>query len=255
MSDEKIVYRGTDTFFYNSQCLFVEYHDVISMPWFTMLLFTKNTEAFKKIFKIDDIEYYDIAGLLEWYIYRKHRNVFKSIGVIDEDAELSDEVYDSLLEKAMNITDNFYNLSSDLRFLSTLRLLLTESCMIKQVIIYSEKKEPMIECSLDKYFSKLGTKVKYMSGNFADMVELIPQDSTYVFSDIEKINTLVEANKLNLSTVLVVNGLRYNYLENDRTKLKVDMDELSKKYFFKYSFFDNFDMDDILSSDLLPSEI
>ena len=255
MSDEKIVYRGTDTFFYNSQCLFIEYHDVISMPWFTMLLFTKNTAAFKKIFKIDDIEYYDVAGLLEWYIYRKHRNVFKSIGVVDENAELPDVAYESLLEKAMNITEDFYNVNTGLRFLSTLRLLLTESNMVKQVIVYSENNEPTIEQSLDRYFSKLGTRVKYMSGNFPDIVKMIPQDSTYVFSDIEKVNTLVELNKLNLSTVLIVNGLRYNYLENDRTKLKVDIDALSKDYFFKYSFFDNFDLNDILSSDLLPSEM
>ena len=75
----KTVYRGNDTLFYNSQCLFIEYHDVIAIPWFTMLAFTKSTPAFNNILKMYEIADYDLTGLLEWYIYRKHRNVFKSI--------------------------------------------------------------------------------------------------------------------------------------------------------------------------------
>jgi hypothetical protein len=255
MSEQKIVYRGNDTFFYNSQCLFIEYHDVIAMPWFTMLLFTKNTNAFKKFFKLEEIEDYGVADLLEWYIYRKHRNVFKSIGMVDGVEELPDEGYKVLLEKAMNISEDIYQIDTNLKFLTTLRLLLTESNMVKQIIIYSEQNEPMIEKTLSKYFSKLGTKVKYMTGNFLDMVKLIPQDSTYVLSDIEKINDLIKADKLNLSTVLITNGLRYNYLEDDPSKLKVNMDEISQKYLFKYSFFDNFDTSDILGSELLPNEM
>ena len=44
-------------------------------------------------------------------------------------------------------------------------------------------------------------------------------------------------------------------MENDLTKLKVNLDELSEKYIFKYSFFDNFDMSNILPNDALPIEL
>lgn len=253
----KTVYRGNDTLFYNSQCLFVEYHDVIAMPWFTLLSFIKNTDAFGNIFKINELTDYDLAGLMEWYVYRKYRNIFKSIGVVDSIDELPDAGYDAMLDKAMNISDDLYRIPTNLKFLSTLRLLLTDSSMIKQVIIYSEKNEPMIENTLKQYFSKAGSKVKYMSGKFEDMVKLIPQDSTYVFSDIEKVNTLIKLNKLNLSCILVANGLRYNYMDDDATKLKVDLKELyeSSKYLFKYSFFDNFDLSNTLNDDIMPSEM
>jgi hypothetical protein len=113
----------------------------------------------------------------------------------------------------------------------------------------------MIETTLKKYFSKAGSKVKYMDGKFEDMVRFIPTDSTYVFSDIEKVNTLIAANKLNLSCVLIANGLRYNYTEEDSTKLKVDLKELTEKYVFKYSFFDNFDLTNALKDGVIPSEI
>ena len=94
-----------------------------------------------------------------------------------------------------------------------------------------------------------------MNGKFEDLVKIIPQDSTYVFSDIEKVNDLVKMNRLNLSCVLIANGLRYNFMENDSSKLKVDLEELSKKYIFKYSFFDNFDFNNALSNGVIPSEL
>lgn len=252
---QKTVYRGNDTLFYNSQCLFVEYHDVISMPWYTMLWFTKNSNAFKDLFKINEISDYDINGLLEWYVYRKHRNVFKSIGTIDENANIPDEVYDIILDKAMKISDDIYRIPVFLKFLSTLRLLASDASMVKEIIIYSEKNEPMIETVLKQYFSKLGSKIKYMHGNFEDMVNIIPKDSTYVLSDIEKVNTIAKMDKINLSSILIVNGLRYNYMEDDPTKLKIDFESLTEKYLFKYSFFDNFDLKDSLGPNVLPTEV
>lgn len=253
--EEKIVYRGNDTLFYNSKCLCVEYHDVIAMPWFTILSFIKNNTGFNALFKMNEIADYDLTGLLEWYIYRKHRNIFKSIGVVDSSKDLTDDEYATILEKTMTISDDIYRIPTNLKFLSTLRILLTDASMIKQVIIYSENNEPMIENTLNQYFSKLGTKVKYMNGKFEDLVKIVPQDSTYVFSDIEKINDLIKMDKLNMSCVLVANGLRYNYMEKDVSKLKVNLEELSKKYLFKYSFFDNFDFSNALSNGQIPSEI
>ena len=251
---EKKVFRGIDTLFYNSQCLVVEYHDLIAMPWFTMLLFTQGTEAFKKVFDMSEISEYDISGLLEWYIFRKHRNIFKNLpSILDRD--ITDEEYDKILSSSMKISENLYNIPVTLKFLSILRILLSEPGVVKQVIIYNETEEPMIEKSLNKYFSNLGTKVKYMHGKFNDLLTLVPSDSTYVFSDITKVNNLVELNRLNLSCILIANGLRYNYMENDQTKLKVDLDELLKTHLFKYSFFDNFDLENALSSDVMPNEI
>lgn len=255
MGTNKTVYRSNDTLFYNSQCLFVEYHDVIAMPWLTLLAFTKNTNLFNNIIKMNEISDYDLNGLLEWYIYRTHRNIFKSVGTIDTVEELPDTGYESILDQAMSISEDIYRIPTYLKFLSTLRVLLFEASLVKQVIIYSEKNEPMIEKTLKEYFSRVGSKVKYMNGKFEDMVKLIPNDSTYVFSDIEKVNDLIKANKLNYSSILIPNGLRYNYTEDDATKLKVDLDKLSEKYIFKYSFFDNFDLTDALQNDVIPSEL
>ena len=253
--EPKKVFRGNDTLFYNSQCLFVEYHDVIAIPWFTLLAFVKNTNLFQNIFNMEDIAEYDLTGLLEWYIYRKHRNIFKSIGAQEGIDTIPDEGYATILEKAMSISDDIYKIPTNLKFLSSLRLLLEEASLVKQVIIYSEKNEPMIETTLKQYFLRAGGKIQYVYGNFEDIAKSIPSDATYVFSDIEKINILKKLNKLHLSCILIPSGLRYNYLEDNPTKLKVDLDELVKNFVFKYSFFDNFDLSNALNNNQIPSEL
>ena len=108
---QKIVYRGNDTLFYNSQCLFIEYHDVIAMPWLTMLAFTKNAEVFNNLFNIDEISDYDIQSLFEWYVYRKHQNVFKSIGVREDVDEISDD--DEIYNKSVMLERKWRPLQID----------------------------------------------------------------------------------------------------------------------------------------------
>ena len=237
--EQKTVYRSVDTLFQNSQCLFIEYHDVLAMPWFTLLTFVNRIKTFRTLFNTNEIVDYDLAGLLEWYLYRKYRNIFKSLGKSENVTDIPDSEYDVILSKAMSISDDIYRVPMGLNFLSILKILLDDSSMVKQIIIYSESDEPMIEETLKTTLTKGGSKIKYVHGTFADIVKTIPQDSTYVLSDIEKINTLVEYDKLKMSCILIPNGLRYNYHEDDPTKLKIDLEELSKTIIFKYSFFDN----------------
>lgn len=238
------VFRGVDTLFYNSQCLFIEYHDVISIPWFSMLEITKKNQNFMKIFKMEEILNYSTLDLLEWYIYRKHRNVFKSIGTREEFEDVDDSFFNEFLQNCMNSSKDIYKINTKLNFLNSLQILLDEPGLVKKVIIYSENNEPGIEYMIKNiYFKNKYSKIQYMYGNFNDMISLIPRDSTYVFSDIEKVNVLKDNDKLALSSVLIANGFRYNYELNNNKKLKVDIDKLlTKDCIFKYGFFNNFDL-------------
>ena len=71
-----IYHSSTDTLFYNSQCLFIEFHDVIEMPWFILTYILKNNKKLNEIFRIDNISSYSVQNMVEWYVYRKHRNIF-----------------------------------------------------------------------------------------------------------------------------------------------------------------------------------
>ena len=77
----------------------------------------------------------------------------------------------------------------------------------------------------------------YTSGKFEDVISRIPRDSTFVFSDIEKVNKLHELNRLDYSSIIVCDGYRYN--NKDKNTLKIDIDELRTKAIFKIDFIDN----------------
>ena len=251
---EKKVFRGIDTLFYNSQSVFIEYHDVISMPWFTMLYYMRNSEYMNTIFDMESLKDYSITGLLEWYLTRKHRNVFEDIRIKDGNT-INHEDADNILSQCMTLTDDFYKIDTNLKFMSVLRVLLTEPNLVKKFYIYSEKEETGIKTVLDYYFKDYGSRIQYITGSFKDVLKILPNDSTYVFSDITKVQTLVDEDRMKYSAILIVNGLRYNYELDDMKKLKVDIDELVKTIVFKGDFFDNFDMTNALMTGTIPSEL
>ena len=79
-----------------------------------------------------------------------------------------------------------------------------------------------------------------MFGDLTECLKKIPIDSTYVFSDIMKINNLIENDHINYSSFIIARDLRYNYKEDDKTKLKIDIESLSENYVFKPAFFNTF---------------
>ena len=247
---DMIYHSSTDTLFYNSQCLFIEFHDVISMPWFILANVIKNDKAFMSVFKTNELYNYTKNDMFEWYIYRKHRNIFQSIGVQKKVYKqtmnkIPDNFYDNFLKNCMTASASLelYSVDTTLLFYKSLQILLSETPnMVKRIIIYSEYEEKGIKYFINNLlkFNINPMKVEYVYGNFKDIIKDIPNDSTYVLSDIEKVQSLKELNKLHLSSLLIVNGLRYNYKLDNINQLKIDFKELSNEVVFKYSFFDNF---------------
>lgn len=233
----KKVFLAKDTMFYNSQCIFVEYNDVIKIPWFALLYVIRNDENMEKFFDLTEIKDLDHQCLLEWYIHRKHRNFYKDLKIKPEfQNHIDNKFLDDLLINQLNSNDFFYKLDTELLFAQPLRILSTsQKSLVKRIVIYNENDDEYIKNDINLIFNNCA---EFISGNFKEAIKSIPEDSTYVFSDISKINILAEENKLAFSDVLIANGFRYNY--DDDMKLKVDFDELSKKYVFKYEFFDNF---------------
>lgn len=246
----KAVLRGIDTLFYNSQCVFVEFHDVLAMPYLALLEFGKGRHSFSRMFDMRQINVCDIAGLVEWYTNRPYQNVLKCLLYENDKQIYNDDQLNDLLVGFMNSCPEFYNIDTSLKFLSVLRLLASDKGLVKQIILYSEKEETGIKTIINHYFDE--DSVRYLHGKFEDTIGLIPRDSTFVFSDITKVQKLADMKRLSYSTVLIPVGLRYNYMEDDPNTLKVNLEELEKEHLFKYSFFDNFDLSDVLKTENIP---
>lgn len=233
----KNVYLAKDTMFYNSQCIFVEYNDIIKIPWFALLYAIHNDENMEKMFDLSEIKDLEHQCLLEWYMQRKHRNFYRDLKVKPEfQNQIDDKFYDELLINQLSSSDFFYRIDTELLFAQVLRMLTTtQKSLVKRIVIYNEYEDRYIKKDIDILFNNCA---EFISGDFRNAIKDIPVDSTYVLSDISKINILIEENKIDFSDILIVNGFRYNY--DDNLKLKIDFDKLTNEHIFKYEFFDNF---------------
>lgn len=230
------VYTCKDTLFYNSQCLFVEYHDLLKSPWLILLEVIKENEDLNKVFDMSSIKDLEGESLVEWYLTRKNRNFFKDFPLyVEPDEEPTDEFYDNLLFELVTSNESFYNLNTELNFYNVLDMLSKQKMLIKKIIVYSENYDKNIEREISGRFD---TNVNYQYGKFSELVDTLPNDTTFVISDINKVNILATENKLDFQSILIANKLRYNY--DDEGNLKCDLDLLSQKFTFKYNFFENF---------------
>lgn len=232
----KKIYTGKDTMFYNSQCLFVEYHDVLKCPWFSLLCTVKNNECIHQLFDLSEIEDLDEMELFEWYINRKYRNIYQNFPIQKDRISIPlDIFYDEFLTEQMGFSDFFYQTDTTLNFNTTLSVVSEMKDLIKKIIIYSEYENEFLKEDVYKNYKH----AEFVSGNFSDVIKNVPNDSTFVFSDINKINLLAENKKLDYSSILVCDGYRYNYTLTDKKKLLVDIELLKKRFTFKLDFFDN----------------
>jgi hypothetical protein len=230
---EKHVYVTKDTIFYNSQCLFVEYHDVIKMPMFVLLVALKDNDNIENIFDTTEIKMLDTPSLFEWYINRRHINFFKDLPIRIPVEKIPEGFHDDLLRNYLHATDEFFTINSELSFADVIRLAVAQEKLIKRVVIYDKDDNPFIRSDITRLYGK---KAEFVCGDFRSVIAKIPNDSTFVFSDINKINILAETGKLKCASVLIPNGYRYNMIDKDN--YKVDFGKLSKEYVFKYDFFD-----------------
>lgn len=229
---KKNIYVGKNEIFYNSQCMFVEYQDIIKMPMFILLMAIRNNENISHVFDTREIESLDTAELFEWYVNRKNINFFKDIPLIITDKKIPENFYDTLLEDYLSITDEFYTNNSELSFSHVIHKIVNQKDLVKRIIIYNNTKNVHIENDVHRMY---GDDVEFLFGDFRELISQIPNDSTFVFSDINKINIMAEMNKLNYSSILIPTGYRYNMIDNNN--YKVNFDELSKEFVFKYNFF------------------
>lgn len=230
---EKKVFRTIDNFFYNSECLFIEYHDILNMPWLSLLALIKQSKMIKELFNLEEIEHYKFDELFEWYKYRMHRNIFDEFKACKE---IDNDIFLNSLMTASN-ANYFHSLNIEMPFLNATKTILS-SGFVKRIVVYTENEELGV---MDFIKSNLSiNSVEYMFGDLTECLKKIPIDSTYVFSDIMKINNLIENDHINYSSFIIARDLRYNYKEDDKTKLKIDIESLSENYVFKPAFFNTF---------------
>ena len=86
---------------------------------------------------------------------------------------------------------------------------------------------------------RYGSSIKVVFGSLEDIIEKeqISENSSYVFSDLRHINTLIKTKHFELASIMIADTYWYNY--DEEFDPVVNIDELRKRFIFKLDFFNN----------------
>ena len=236
----------SNNIFDNAKCMFIEYNDVINSPYYVFLInmIRNNTgisyfnfNQFNR--KSDDLE----GDVFEWYINRKSINPFYQIGlrpVVNEligpgiDYEEKRESFlDQFLCESLIKNPDVFNSEGYLNFTTSVDRILSINNLVNKVIIYSEIFYEGISNDIKSLY---GSSVEYVTGDLIEVLnkDNIPKDTTYVFSDINKVYALKDTNRLNNSAILIADKFGYNY--NNDGKLILDLSLLGEDKYIINTF-------------------
>lgn len=220
----------------NSECLFIEYNDVLRSPLYSLLKLISKIDKLRAVLNLSIFDNYNDLELYEWYINRKHNNFYYDIPLTDITKQPPESFFDEMLTKELLNIPELYETAPILSMSEVVKTLLTTGkSLIKHVIVYNNYDNPNVKKDIAVLFPRLN--VEYAAGNILQVLSKIPNNSTFVFSDIMKVQAMVDIEKINFSSILIPAGLRYNY--DDKLNLKINLEELSESFTFKYNFFKN----------------
>jgi hypothetical protein len=227
-----------DFIFTNSKSLFVEYIDIIRAPYFSFLsALAKGKPSENSIFDYSKIINLSTGALGDFYYNRRNQNFLYDL--VKDNSNPDYDKIDGILDKSLSDVPELVTLSPELNFVDVIRKLMWKDSLIaKKVYIYYPFDNPVIKKDVQDTFS-FNVDIKFISGKFEEVLEDVPSDSTYVFSDITKMTTLADMNRLQMSTVLIPKDYGYNYEnpEDRKSELLVNIKDYATECMFHFSTF------------------
>lgn len=241
-----------DAPFVNSKGMFIEYDDVIKSPFLMMLYQMRHDVNFNKMFNLDKIKLMTLEELGFWYNNRKNKNVFKCFKLRDDafdtifkgSISLFEEFIDELPENELKAFPEFVDYPTYLNFHNIL-LNVIESKVANKIYIYNEFYNEAIEKDLKSLY---GNSVKFIYGDLGEILNSkdLPNELTYVFSDLNKIDYLHRTKRLDGSCILLADVFGYNYKDTDNHDGKreyiINVDEVYPDEIYRLSSFNNTDV-------------
>ena len=229
--NEVIVYTSQYDVFTNSTCMFVEYHDIIKAPMFFLLFAIQDNEILNKAFDLSEIKICGtVQEMLEWYINRKSRNIFECFPLLLDKDSIPDGFFTDSLNNYLEMTDEIFA-GHELAIVPTIAKLAVHNTIVKNIIIYNEVYNKNIEEDIANIFPE---SVKFVWGDFKEILPQINKDTTFIFSDMNKLNIMAEMNLLNYRSVILAQNFKYN-INKDGT-YKANIEDLMSKFEFNLAY-------------------
>ena len=196
--------------FTNTEGILITYDDIVRARDLNLLMVLKDNEECKKIFEMRDVSNLSYPDLLEWYSNRKYKDLMSNFNIYN--SSLSN---DDFLIATKEITIKEYDEIpllplSKLEFFNSLKMITTyEKSLTGSLFVYTEVYSKIVETDLNENF---GDRVNYVYGDLKDVIHdtKLNSNSSYVFSNINYIETLKEMDILKYSSILLASSYAYN---------------------------------------------
>ena len=233
------VFVSQDGVFQNTSCLFFEYYDVIKMPWLAFIDSIINLGIYDELIELDDMKKMERGELFAWYVKRKNRTVLLNLNY-KPDALKKSGITSS--EDLISWTENFINDEMDkmeyffndyyfLNFRNTLEIIIKNNLIVDNFVCYTEAYSKFVERDL----KAISNSIEYRYGDIDVVLEDIPERATFVLSDAMKLYNILNANKLDYSSIVLTDYFGYNFIDDN---LILDP-KVFENHIFKLDMFDN----------------
>lgn len=227
---ERIYFGTSNEIFLNSQCIFVEYTDIIKSPYMVFLyMMAMDKSVGENIFDTEIFSGYDSESLGEWYSHRKYQNPLFEICKIKATSTQLEE----FMNQEILISPDLIKLSPQLNFADILQKLdIGKQNLVKKLVVWYPYDNDVIKSDL---YEMLGDVAHFVTGPLESVLKDIPDDSTYVFSNILRVGSLLDMGKLQYSSILIPKDYAYNFTQYGEPK--INYANYLKESTFKLNFF------------------
>lgn len=236
-SDEKIFIQTNDSVFFNSKSVFVEYIDVIKSPYF-LFIYAMNSSEDKRVLKdpfdmekITSLE--SVEAVTEWYYTRKNQNPLIDLVPDERLSTLDFDAVDRFMDLQMRENEVLVHHSSPLNFVNVINNLMVDSLLVPKVYIWYPYDNPVIAADVKSLFES--DDVVFRHGPLEKCLADVPNDSTFVFSDMTNILVLEDLQKLDYSSIITPIDFAYNRIDDELPL--IDIEKMQESHVFKYNQF------------------
>lgn len=223
-------------FVMRDQYIFICYKDIIKMVYPVMLkeLINNYYEDLSPYLELDKIKDYDIYNLERLCVERITKNPLTYIKKPDCPEETCDLLLDAFEDEFIDM----YTKSRLSDFGAKLYNVCLQQC-VKGIYIYVDRPIDQIPYDCKVYFEAYESKVKYVSGDFIEVIKQLPHRPTvYMLNDVDYIQDLIDAKLIEYTEIMVAE-LGYNYEIDDDYMLRIKggYEDLMEKEIFKLAMF------------------
>jgi hypothetical protein len=233
------------------QYIFICYKDVIKHCYPIMLnkIIHEYYDELNELLYLDVIKDYDIYNLERLCIERTDVNPFR---YLKRDI-CTNETADLLLETFEDEMFDMYTQSKFTNFGSRIFNLVTQP-QIKELYIYVERPITQVMYDCKTYFEQFGNKIKYVCGDFIDVIKKLPNKPTsYILNDADYIRDLIDNNFIEFTEIIIAElGYNFEVSEDKSIVLKNGYEDLMEEHIFKIGYFPTLMLEDKHFSCLHP---